>query len=218
MYRLITLKFVFFLFFFNQIAFSKSLPPGTGAGDVPVNILLLLDTSQSMEHKELTGEGIDKPTSLISLDSGVLVGQSPGVEKYLTDEKIKDITFNENKKIFIGGPKDQCQVGGEINTNFGSVYSMAVSKRVKDIMNEEIIYIATHSHQKVVAIKQNGECYEVIDRVEMGFEHGSHPTDSRRPISVTIRGIETTINDATVIHDHLLVTGREQWCKVPKKK
>ena len=39
-----------FLFIFTHIeqVNSKSLPPGTGAGDVPSNVLILLDKSGSM--------------------------------------------------------------------------------------------------------------------------------------------------------------------------
>ena len=40
--KLIILKLIFFLIFFNQSSFSKGLPPGTGVGDLPVNILILL--------------------------------------------------------------------------------------------------------------------------------------------------------------------------------
>ena len=143
--KLIAFKFIFFLFFFNQIVFSKSLPPGTGIGDVPVNILLLLDTSQSMQTKPLTGEGIDNPESIVLLnDNRVLVGQSPGVEKYNTIEKIKDVTFNDNKKIFVGEPKDDCQLDGVQNTNIGRAMSMDVSSKVKDITGE-VIYVAADS-------------------------------------------------------------------------
>ena len=35
---------------FNQFTNAKPLPPGSGSGDVPANILILLDTSISMEN------------------------------------------------------------------------------------------------------------------------------------------------------------------------
>ena len=91
--KLIILKLIFFLIFFNQSSFSKGLPPGTGVGDLPVNILILLDTSQSMEHKPLKGEGIDPPNSLAIIDSAVLVGESPGVEKYIVDTKGEFVNY-----------------------------------------------------------------------------------------------------------------------------
>ena len=39
--------FVFIFIHIEQVS-SKSLPPGTGAGDVPANILIMLDKSGSM--------------------------------------------------------------------------------------------------------------------------------------------------------------------------
>ena len=46
----------------NQNAISKPLPPGSGTGDVPANILILIDSSASMNRKLTAGSGIDNPT------------------------------------------------------------------------------------------------------------------------------------------------------------
>ena len=45
LFKLLLNKLFFLLVILNQNAFSKPLPPGSGAGDTPVNILILLDTS-----------------------------------------------------------------------------------------------------------------------------------------------------------------------------
>ena len=137
--KLIILKLIFFLIFFNQSSFSKGLPPGTGVGDLPVNILILLDTSQSMEHKPLKGEGIDPPNSLAIIDSAVLVGESPGVEKYIVETKVKDKDFHGGEKVYVGSSDETCQIGGEINTKFGQMHSMAVSRKVKGMIGQELI-------------------------------------------------------------------------------
>ena len=55
------LVLVFFLNF-NQIANSKGVPPGSGEGDVPANILILLDSSASMNNK--IGLGIPRISSV----------------------------------------------------------------------------------------------------------------------------------------------------------
>ena len=121
--KLIILKLIFFLIFFNQSSFSKGLPPGTGVGDLPVNILILLDTSQSMEQKPLKGEGIDPPNSLAIIDNAVLVGESPGVEKYIVETKVKDKDFHGGEKVYVGSNEETCQIGGETNTKFGQMHS-----------------------------------------------------------------------------------------------
>ena len=55
------LVLVFFLNF-NQIANSKGVPPGSGEGDVPANILILLDSSASMNNK--IGLGLPRISSV----------------------------------------------------------------------------------------------------------------------------------------------------------
>ena len=39
---------ILFLFALSNQAFSKALPPGSGIGDVPANVLIMLDKSGSM--------------------------------------------------------------------------------------------------------------------------------------------------------------------------
>ena len=53
MFKINSIKKLFFyllatVMMFNQNAVSKSLPPGSGTGDVKANVLILLDTSASM--------------------------------------------------------------------------------------------------------------------------------------------------------------------------
>ncbi len=209
--KLIILKLIFFLIFFNQSSFSKGLPPGTGVGDLPVNILILLDTSQSMEHKPLKGEGIDPPNSLAIIDNAVLVGESPGVEKYIVETKVKDKDFHGGEKVYVGSVEETCQIGGETNTKFGQMHSMAVSTKVKGMIGQELIYLATDAYEKVVVIDSDGNCVKVIDALEMGKDANGHVTDRLRPKKLALR----TIND----EDHLLVTGSDEWCtKTHNKK
>ena len=50
---------ILFLFFVNQSVMAKPVPPGSGEGDVPANILILLDNSKSMTFNKI-GLGVDK--------------------------------------------------------------------------------------------------------------------------------------------------------------
>ena len=58
---------------FNQLTYAKPLPPGSGSGDVPANILILLDTSESMENS--IGEGL--PLINSATINGCLLYTSP---------------------------------------------------------------------------------------------------------------------------------------------
>ena len=65
--------FFFFLFAFNQTAFSKPAPPGSGTGDVPANILILLDNSKSMSQSIATDWLLEKPEDIVVLSDGSIV-------------------------------------------------------------------------------------------------------------------------------------------------
>ena len=78
-FKYLTIKFFLLFVVFNQNAISKSLPPGSGSGDVKANILILLDTSLSMTNKPFCGAAIYYPGDVVLLDSGdILVGQQSG--------------------------------------------------------------------------------------------------------------------------------------------
>ena len=57
-----TFLILFVFFSVNQLGFSKPLPPGSGAGDVPANILFLIDSSASMNRQ--IGAGIPAISSM----------------------------------------------------------------------------------------------------------------------------------------------------------
>ena len=46
--KIIIYPIILFLFALSNQAFSKALPPGSGIGDVPANVLIMLDESGSM--------------------------------------------------------------------------------------------------------------------------------------------------------------------------
>jgi len=71
--RFVKFIFFFFLFIFNQNAFSKPTPPGSGTGDVPANILILLDTSDSMSKSIASDYLLEKPEDLVVLSDGSIV-------------------------------------------------------------------------------------------------------------------------------------------------
>ena len=66
-------------------AFSKALPPGSGIGDVPANVLILLDKSGSMGARMTSGAGIYYPVSVAVDSSGNVYGgqySNYGIKKF----------------------------------------------------------------------------------------------------------------------------------------
>ena len=205
-------KLLLLLIFLNQIAFSKPLPPGSGAGDVKANILILLDTSKSMNNKPYSGDAVETIGDVVLLaDGDILVGQSTansGVVKYdYTTEKF-DTDFAGGSKTFWGTTRDNCTVDGVQDSRIGNVSSMDITSDLKNVSGE-VIYIVAENKNKVVGINSDGECVEVITDKEMGRTHSGKDT-GLYPEAVIIR----TINS----EDHMIITGREFWCSKYKGK
>ena len=67
--KIIISNLLFVLVVLNQNAISKPIPPGSGEGDVPANILILLDSSASMKRKLISRRWNCKTTWDIVEDS-----------------------------------------------------------------------------------------------------------------------------------------------------
>ena len=91
-----------FLFIFTHIeqVNSKSLPPGTGAGDVPSNVLILLDKSGSMGWRMGGGTtGMKYPYDADADSNGdIIVSQynRDGVKKFVYGSETLDTGFGTN--------------------------------------------------------------------------------------------------------------------------
>ena len=71
--KIIIVKILLLIIIFTESAFSKPIPPGSGEGDVPANILFLLDNSKSMKNTITEGAGIESVMDIVELDSGDLI-------------------------------------------------------------------------------------------------------------------------------------------------
>ena len=162
----------------NNNVFSKPLPPGSGAGDVPVNILILLDSSESMSSNPFGGDALSKIGDVILLDSGdVLVGQwnGGGIVKMNYENEEIDTSFANDRSIFYGGSPTWITCTLEADTQYartGTISSMAKSSNVNGTVGTEVIYAAAPWDYKVAAIDADGNCIEFIDEDEMGITHG----------------------------------------------
>ena len=74
--KIIISNLLFVLVVLNQNAISKPLPPGSGSGDVPANILILLDSSASMRRPLISGSGIAIPNDIVEdVDGNLIVAE-----------------------------------------------------------------------------------------------------------------------------------------------
>ena len=91
-----------FIFLTTENLFAKALPPGTGIGDVPANVLILLDKSGSMGWRMSGGTASMRyPYDADADASGnILVSQynRDGVKKFLYDTATTDSGFG-NKGV-----------------------------------------------------------------------------------------------------------------------
>ena len=78
---------------------AKDPPPGSGSGDVPVNVLFLLDNSLSMRRQIIPGDGMWSPWSLVETDNGdIIISQMArrGLTKINYGTELRDTNFGSN--------------------------------------------------------------------------------------------------------------------------
>ncbi len=230
MFKMDSIKRLFFyllalVMMFNQNAFSKSLPPGSGTGDVKANILILLDTSASMNGNPFGGAAIYNPNDLILLNDGdVMVGQARGaIIKFDYDTEDFDPTFvdpdgdGKGDRLFQGSnsmPSCELETGRQ-DSRVRTVREMDKSTDVNGVTpaGKEVIYSISYDYESVVAIDAAGNCVEVISSTELG-KMSTGRFDKLYPLGLDIKTIDS--------QDHLIVTGHQEVClderRVGKKK
>ena len=79
--------------------FAKALPPGSGQGDVPANILILLDKSGSMGARMTGGTTVYYPEAMAFDSSGdVYISQytTYGIKKFSYSNNTLDVNFGSS--------------------------------------------------------------------------------------------------------------------------
>ena len=82
--------------------YSKALPPGSGVGDVPANVLILLDRSGSMSARLVSGAGVYYPWASTTDSSGdVYVAQlgAQGIKKFTYNTLFVDLNYGTGGKF-----------------------------------------------------------------------------------------------------------------------
>ena len=139
-----TLKiFIFFItLVFNNNVNAKPVPPGAGEGDVPANILFLVDSSASMGNWIGT-DGLGQSTG-VALDSQdrILIGQNArramgGLLRYNTDGT-RDTSFNIRR---IPGTGCTTEVDRTRNTDGQNLRKTSTVKFIQNLNGANTIFV-----------------------------------------------------------------------------
>ena len=115
--------FIIFLLDFNLQVQAKPVPPGSGEGDVPANILFLIDSSASMSRRLSNRDAIrDVPNAIYDSNGDILVSQRTtlGVVKFNADGT-RNREYNNNRTRFTGENPHTCS--GFSNTSDTANYN-----------------------------------------------------------------------------------------------
>ena len=154
-FKIILAVFLVFITLSSSIH-SKPIPPGSGKGDVPANILILLDSSVSMRNPVVGGTGI-KGIDWAELDDGnfIVSEHNRGLFKYLVADEKRDTDFANGTGAFYG--TEYC--ASSFNT-FGTNKSWA-----GDITSDDEVWLATYGEGgQIIRIDSAGNCTAVINR------------------------------------------------------
>ena len=191
----------------NQKSYSKPLPPGSGEGDVPANILILLDSSISM-RRALPGATIMGDVVGIQYDdSGNIYATqhsiNGGVIRFTSDGEI-DNTFNNNEESWTGKDSETCTVYTENGMFIPNISKRTVVKRPTELrMGQNVTDTTGTTMSEILFIRSEDQPDAVI---------GIDPSDGSCKYFIqleeitTLRNLEVKeINSKT----HLLATGNK---------
>ena len=155
--------FAFALLILISKAYAKPIPPGSGEGDVPANILFLLDSSKSMNATMTGGTylGLSGVDWVVELSDGnvVVAEKGSGLVKILVGDNKIDTTWANNNKRFRGTDNDSnCQSGT------GTKKSRINTSSSGDIASDGSIWVASAGFSTIVGVDSTGKCVGVIPK------------------------------------------------------
>lgn len=175
------IKSIFLIFLLMGAAESKPLPPGTGVGDVPSNVLILIDKSGSMSSCMPGGDYFCRPWDLAVDDAGDLYSigyYNLGIAKLKYENLKVDTAFADNGVYSL-------QTAGCYAYNDGWAYGLIEH-------HDGYIYSANFIDKYIVKIDAStGECIRKFDLT--GSPHGMTMRNGHLFIVVKNKGI-TSIN------------------------
>ena len=199
-------KYFLFVFIILEIAHvakvnAKPVPPGSGEGDVPANILILIDSSASMRRRMSNRDAIQYvPNAIYDSNGNILAAQfrNNGVVKFNADGS-RDREFNDNVGRYTGNVSDSCELSSTGMGYGGSITKNTVARHTADIRfaeelstdngvisNEDIFFFRSNDRQlrddqAIVGYSEDGQdckmylelglTIQAMDYQNIGDEH-----------------------------------------------
>ena len=169
---------------FNQLTYAKPLPPGSGEGDVPANILILLDSSKSMKNKigdsipdqhsiTIDGDGNRVLASTDSKNGGLILFDSAGTKLNITGTNQSGVSYTRDRWWSNSSTDQRCDHrirDGSRTTNhwIGRYlqmhevrYHTGVSVAGTNISNENLLFVAQYDKNggtSIIALDNQYRC------------------------------------------------------------
>ena len=189
---------------FNQLTYAKPLPPGSGEGDVPANILILLDSSKSMKNRigdkvppihsiTIDGDGNRVLASADAKEGGLILFDSSGTRLNITGTNQSGVSYTRDRWWSNSSTDQRCDFrirDGSRTTNhyIGRYlrmhevrYHTGVSVAGTTISNENLLFVAQFDSKggtSIIALDDQYRCRLAIT-----------PTSSNQ-----IKGYDTATN------------------------
>ena len=150
----------------NQKSYSKPLPPGSGEGDVPANILILLDSSISMRRAlpgatimgDIVGIQYDDSGNIYATQHSI----NGGVIRFTSDGEI-DNTFNNNAGSWTGKNSETCTVFTESGTFSSNISMRTVVKKPTELrMGQNVTDMTGTTMSEILFIRSEDQRDAVI--------------------------------------------------------
>ena len=178
--------------------FAKGLPPGSGQGDVPANILILLDKSGSMGARMTSGSSVYYPEAMAFDSSGdIYISQyyTYGIKKFNYANKTLDVNFGSGgtyRGTSSGGacpvyyPKDMQVHNGYLY--FNSYYSRKIAR----------YNLSTKKCETVVSTGYYPHAFQIQNNILYSIDRNF----------IKVRNLSTNTNISCSYNSHLLTYGR----------
>ena len=160
--KILILNLILFLTIISK-SFTKPIPPGSGEGDVPANILILLDSSVSMRNIVSGGMGTYGIDWAVELSDGNIIfsENNRGFSKILTADGARDTSFAKNRINFSGSNSD---------SDCGNKNSKVNKSWAGDVTSSDVVYgLSTQNGGQIIAIDSSGVCVDVIGSNQTGI-------------------------------------------------